>query len=64
MTRRNLLSAMLAPAALREVRVAALPPLPESIAGQFAGVHAGRLIVAGGYPRRAARVLSIQGLTE
>jgi hypothetical protein len=48
MTRRNLLSAMLAPAALGEVRAAALPPLPESIAGQFAGVHAGRLIVAGG----------------
>jgi len=25
-----------------------LPPLPEAVAGQFVGVHAGRLIVAGG----------------
>lgn len=32
----------------KELSVRDLPPLPEAIAGQFVGVHAGRLIVAGG----------------
>jgi N-acetylneuraminic acid mutarotase len=32
----------------KELSVKDLPPLPEAVAGQFVGVHAGRLIVAGG----------------
>lgn len=46
MTRRTLLASPLA--AVIGLRVSELPPLPEAIAGQFAGTHGGRLIVAGG----------------
>lgn len=46
MTRRSILAAPLA--AATRIRATDLPPLPEAIAGQFVGAHAGRLIVAGG----------------
>jgi N-acetylneuraminic acid mutarotase len=48
MTRRNLLAAVGLRATGTGVRVADLPRLPQPIAGQFVGAHAGRLIVAGG----------------
>lgn len=48
MTRRNLLAAAALTATGKGVRVTDLPQLPQPIAGQFVGVHAGRLIVAGG----------------
>ena len=48
MTRRNLLVAAALTAMGKEVHVTDLPQLPQPIAGHFVGVHAGRLIVAGG----------------
>jgi N-acetylneuraminic acid mutarotase len=48
MTRRKTLAAAVLAAWGKELRMTDLPPLPQPIAGQFVGVHAGRLIVAGG----------------
>ena len=48
MTRRNLLAAAALTAMGKEVHVTDLPQLPQPIAGHFVGVHAGRLVVAGG----------------
>lgn len=48
MTRRSFLGAVGLTATGTGVCVTDLPQLPQPIAGQFVGVHAGRLIVAGG----------------
>jgi len=48
MTRRSFLGAVGLTATGTRVRVTDLPQLPQPIAGQYVGVHAGRLIVAGG----------------
>jgi hypothetical protein len=48
MTRRNLLAAVGLTATGTGVGVTDLPRLPQPVAGQFVGAHAGRLIVAGG----------------